>query len=487
MAVCREGFRRSTPPLPHGARSRHDPDGGVDLISALPDDMLLLVLARLRCVRAAAQTSLLSRRWRGIWTGLTDLTLSDLKPSAIEAALARFNAAPTRFAASPPVSTVNISLSERYAAHASSLLRAAVRLSAEELVFTFQRCHMAERAIIVLPYFRRATSIELDIHSHRIDPPRECYAGSFSALQKLSLSGNIIHLGFLLSRCPRLRVIKLTGSTTDDIMVHSATLEDLDISTDTGCNNIDIVAPVLKILQLKFHVGWNNIRMSISTPMVEKVSWRCSYPMWAFSFGFLSLENLAIGTKERHVHTGNDTCSQAQQLSRFYGLHLRISATSYSSGPLNFVQEIQKLPVTNFPLLELSFIPSLHVYAALVMHLLQISWIGSSTKMLKVIHIEAQVWSKVRETCQGDCPCDEPKNWRSQSISLTCLEEFEITGFSAKDHEHDFLTLILRCSPTLKRVTLTLQRREIQGPGYSTPPPHTVHTPKARYKDADAL
>uniref|UniRef100_R7WCG0 F-box domain-containing protein n=1 Tax=Aegilops tauschii TaxID=37682 RepID=R7WCG0_AEGTA len=180
----RSGFRCSPPPLPHGARSRHDPDGGVDLISALPDEMLLLVLMRLRCFRAAAQTSLLSRRWRGVWTGLTDLTLCDLKPSAIEVALARFNAAPTRFAASPPVSTVNISFSERYAAHASSLLRATVRLSPEELVFTFQGCHMAERAIIVLPYFRRATSIEPDVHSHRIDPTRECYAGEAVPLRQ---------------------------------------------------------------------------------------------------------------------------------------------------------------------------------------------------------------------------------------------------------------------------------------------------------------
>jgi hypothetical protein len=56
-------LRRSSPP--HGIRSQR-----TDLICALPDEMLLQVLARLGCIRAAAQTSLLSRRWRGLWIGL---------------------------------------------------------------------------------------------------------------------------------------------------------------------------------------------------------------------------------------------------------------------------------------------------------------------------------------------------------------------------------------------------------------------------------
>ena len=122
----------------------------------------------------------------------------------------------------------------------SSLLRAAVRLSPGELVFTFQGCHMSERGIIVLTYFGRTTSIELDMHSHRTMPPEECYAGAFSALEELSLSGTMVHLGILLNRCPHLRVLKVIGSTPD-IMVHSATLQELDISSDhdTACYNID--------------------------------------------------------------------------------------------------------------------------------------------------------------------------------------------------------------------------------------------------------
>ncbi|XP_037431778.1 uncharacterized protein LOC119298503 [Triticum dicoccoides] len=68
---------------------RHVPaGGGADLISALPEDLLLQVLVRLRCARAAARTGLLSRRWRGLWTRLPDLVFRDLALGPLLPALA---------------------------------------------------------------------------------------------------------------------------------------------------------------------------------------------------------------------------------------------------------------------------------------------------------------------------------------------------------------------------------------------------------------
>jgi hypothetical protein len=57
------------------------------------------------------------------------------------------------------------------------------------------------------------------------------------------------------------------------------------------------------------------------------------------------------------------------------------------------------------------------------------------------------------EGCLPDCPC-EPTDWKSQTISLTALEEVEICGFEGDDHEIDFLKLIFKCAPMLKRVTV---------------------------------
>ena len=103
----------------------------------------------------------------------------------ITAALARFAAS------TPAMSTLNICLpTEHYTAKfASSLLRAAARLSPRELVFTCLM-NMGESADIKLPCFDCTTSIELGIYSFRrvrivpsLTPDHE-----FTSLERLSLS-----------------------------------------------------------------------------------------------------------------------------------------------------------------------------------------------------------------------------------------------------------------------------------------------------------
>uniref|UniRef100_A0ACD5TTE2 Uncharacterized protein n=1 Tax=Avena sativa TaxID=4498 RepID=A0ACD5TTE2_AVESA len=173
--------------------------------------MLLQILVRLRCARAAARTGLLSRRWLGLWARLPGLTFRGVPAGKIESALARA-ALPTA------VSLIDIRLSESISwdscklddAHAKSLLRAAARLSPEELVFILPDCRMVKPGrpvTIVLPCFRRATSIELDTCFLPIKLPP---AGELPALEMLSISGNIVDLGAFLNRCPRLRVLRVT-------------------------------------------------------------------------------------------------------------------------------------------------------------------------------------------------------------------------------------------------------------------------------------
>ncbi|CAN6330745.1 unnamed protein product [Urochloa humidicola] len=48
------------------AAKRAKPSAGEDRLSALPDDVLVLILLRLRTLDAA-RTSLLARRWRRVW------------------------------------------------------------------------------------------------------------------------------------------------------------------------------------------------------------------------------------------------------------------------------------------------------------------------------------------------------------------------------------------------------------------------------------
>jgi hypothetical protein len=57
---------------------------------------------------------------------------------------------------------------------------------------------------------------------------------------------------------------------------------------------------------------------------------------------------------------------------------------SHSDAVLNFDQEIEKLPATNFSVVELTFEYGRHVYGALVLQFLQLHEIRAATKKLKV-------------------------------------------------------------------------------------------------------
>ncbi|XBH59269.1 hypothetical protein VPH35_080559 [Triticum aestivum] len=591
--------------------------GFMDLIGALPDEILLLILTRLRCVRTAVQTGLLSRRWRGLWTGLTDLTLRGLeKPAMIEAALARFAAS------TPVVFTLNICLQTGHTAKlASSSLRAAARLSPRELVFTCS-IEIAESADIKLPCFDCTTSIELGIYSFervRIVPsltrdheftslerlsisgyifnlgallnrcPRlralsitsphrhvipitlpansafpmlenlsltggivglgsllngcQCLhvlslkvthldsqeltlapAGPFLRLEKLSLSGNISYLdtllkqcpclhvlsatfrgmplrsikaalaaleeaatplgltlslldisipwednvsaasfasllqttarlspqelvlddsfsmvyanihinadlpcfrhttsiemrwqhvrftslpmdefpvlenlsltgccstvdvGSLVTRCPRLRVLKINIATaTGNITVRSPSLQKLTVNLDVRieCHNIDIVTPMLKQLHLHFCAG-RDTGVSISAEVLEKFFWWSCYAV-PLALGSWRLQKMRVHTIEK-----------SDVDNREYELRLHLNDGNHLDPQLNFAEEMEKLPVTNFSALELKFEPACHVYGALVLQLLQMHRICAATKKLKV----DLTWSpKAREAC----------------------------------------------------------------------------------------
>ncbi|XP_066393490.1 uncharacterized protein [Miscanthus floridulus] len=93
-ALCISGGNRRSPPtLPPPDLTGGE--GEEDLLSALPDDVLLFILSRLGSVAAAARTSVLSRHWRRLWGQLPVLwfplpaELALALPSPTSAARAR--------------------------------------------------------------------------------------------------------------------------------------------------------------------------------------------------------------------------------------------------------------------------------------------------------------------------------------------------------------------------------------------------------------
>ncbi|EEE65461.1 hypothetical protein OsJ_20839 [Oryza sativa Japonica Group] len=76
--------------------------GGEDRLSSLPDDVLLLILLRLSTAAAAARTSLISRRWRGLWDKHALVTFADHDGPAAARGRAAAGRHPARLPIAPP-------------------------------------------------------------------------------------------------------------------------------------------------------------------------------------------------------------------------------------------------------------------------------------------------------------------------------------------------------------------------------------------------
>jgi hypothetical protein len=240
--------------------------GGADLISALPEDVLLQVLVRLRCARAAARTSLLSRRWRGRWTQLPDLIFRN-------ATLARL--LPTLTSIQARVSLLDIRIPSHHgleAAAVPSLFHAAAGLSPVD--FTLSLPRMMDHVDMELPRFHRAASIQLYAENLRLTPPGR--SAGFPALERLtllSLSGCSVDLAALVLRCPCLRVLWVAQVSLDDgIDIRSESLQELYVRTGYSSSDcINVEAPVLKKLTVLFRTE-DELSVSVVALVLEKVS-----------------------------------------------------------------------------------------------------------------------------------------------------------------------------------------------------------------------
>jgi hypothetical protein len=57
--------------------------------------------------------------------------------------------------------------------------------------------------------------------------------------------------------------------------------------------------------------------------------------------------------------------------------------------------------------------------------------------------------------CPSDCVCDQPPNWQTEKLLLSCLENIEITAWRGTENQVAFVERLFSWAAVLKEVTIT--------------------------------
>jgi len=252
--------------------SDSDAAAGEDRLSALPDDVLVLILLRLDTA-AAARTSILSRRWRRLWAILPELHFPVPPEPARTRAILESHEAALRFLLVRTLDAAPDSV--------AAWLPAAARRLSGRFVFINEDAakeggeeEEEQGGAFELPCFGKATAIYLGLGSLGVAMPQ---AGIFARLTELSLFRVRLHgpceLGDAISspRCPCLQKLCICFVWgLNNLAIHSGSLLRVELAELDGLRQLTIVATVLKDLEVSGCIidDQNQQVASISAPQL---------------------------------------------------------------------------------------------------------------------------------------------------------------------------------------------------------------------------
>ncbi|TVU38580.1 hypothetical protein EJB05_11960, partial [Eragrostis curvula] len=475
-------------------RRRRRRNHGTDRISGLPDELLHEILFRLPSTADAARTSLLSRRWRGVWAHVPAISLTDGDQAPGASILDAVDAAVAANAA-PALDRLAISLEDDWysqrrgepdlAARIAPWLRFASRRLAGELslqLFQPRRpgkidINSVPQTTVKVPVCDRATAIDVNVVHLGIKLKfRASGGGTFLALRVLKITGSFrLHERSLeravSSQCPRLQELTLCNNhdTCRKLTIRSDSLERLNLGLRVRV--ITVQTPRLVRLKMASLFDLDRLqsrRAHIAAPNLTEMTWYNTYDPQHNRIVDAPRHLQRLKVRLYCLRSALPVAALFERFDTVDELDLRVriprlfgvlpSFMRHQEGKFEckaFMKETAKLPQCK--VLKLSIYPEgLQEYSIVVLHLLR----GCANARKVVLYLDLHgekvsdyYSSLVMKKEQGRSACGN--RLTTDGPVLDSLEELELNFYRLGDPEVDLVNqLLLSCGAALKTVVI---------------------------------
>ncbi|GJN24421.1 hypothetical protein PR202_gb12159 [Eleusine coracana subsp. coracana] len=478
-----------------GPAGRH-----LDRISALPDELLHVILSFLGDAPAVTRTAALSRRWRHVWTGATNLTFKDsnMNPPMnksqffagfVDWVLAR------RASTETDMESLMIHLTQdtekgriEKACPSPEQLNEWLRYAARHVTKSVHiHLNPSRQVVVELPSHGRAASTFLHLPYYRFRFPAAAES-RYQALTDLMLSslsfdedaGGSTLRDFVACSCPRLRrLLVCNPQGLRQLVLRSKVLEEFTISVAMDLQFLDVAAPNLRVIdlyscfgRLQVQPGSNDDKLvRIAAPKLEKIvsmNYFRNKPTDLDIHDLKSVRRLAELKLEMHgkYHWDKDVsfwllenCPSVEHVDA-YLLHgactevamdeQLVDLTSQGRAPFAKVRTM---------VVRASYFPKDHFVASMSSLLVRCPHLTSLSIWIWPSSVREKTWS---------CFCDVlTDKWQIHgNVALESLEDVNITGFGGTEEEMQFVRLLFESSSSIKHMTL-------------------VHAPAAKKKEGE--